>query len=539
MFGNGSASNAVVTSGQQLWGLYVAYQHDIHLLESNLPEKQTVGNDSFRFKVLDTHLNFSMPATVSITVVSGVSAVENENRWQCYEDMDCEVQLYGTAADDSQGEMLFTITAVPSYGSLFDANTYAAVNVGSELSRSVAYPYENGAGMIYRPLLNFFTDPTVQWNGTQLPAMPGVEAVSFYTSIEMGNATISSSEGTQELMVTNVNDNSTIICPESLLEVRGTKTLDDIGDDRPDRIYMSNLTITEKDQGVDAVRVDVGVLTGFISLNDTYLARLSFDLYCGGTHKWTCTADGRADRRMVFIGAPEDVQGALKGMEYYNFNANSVDTMTITLYDGFESDCIWEFPTTSVRVSCASSTCSIMFNVTSAYVNWYGDDDLIPVAWYYLLLLIMWCGACIASVFRCIIKALCFCCCYRRRRKLRHREVRSGRSARVGGGVNQEVTMPTALKATTHTPARVPLGRQNKNSAYAGHELMARELNDRHPTPGTQRRFFSGLKALRRYQLRINRNAIAATQDFTQSHTTQAKSSCLEPAPNPTWGEEE
>lgn len=503
----------IVATGELLWRQSVAYEHGILWLHSNSPAEQTVGSDIFSFKVFDSHSNFSVPSVINITVVTGVSAIGDGSLSECYEEADCDVWLHGSAIDDSQGNLSVTITGRTAYGSLFDAVSNASIEVGSTLSNYVTYPYESGASVTYRPPMDFFTYPATEWNGNQLPQLGEFVRLSFYVSIELGNAKISSAEVTLELKVINVNDHSTVTCGEDILLTQATGV---VGDDlefdyaRPDRLFIYNFFITEKDKGVDPVRVSVEVESGYLTLNDTLGSRVSFDYQCSGTREWRCKGDGIYARSMVFIGAPKDVQNVLNGMLFISYERNSMDNMTITIFDGLEGDCIWEFPTSSVRPVCYSSSCSLMINVTD---TWLGEDDsgggdpLLVLNVYEFLALFALISALIGIVMCYCIKALGFLACYCCRRR-KHRRITAG----------QEVATPPALRRASNMfttsrrmPANIPAGRAEKEAAAQEPDAVPSTLAGKCPLLGL------GLFRCCNTMF-VGRSSVAATQDIPRDH---------------------
>lgn len=486
----------------------VAYEHDNIWLRSNSPTDQTVGGDMFTFKVFDSHWNFSVPAAINITVLSGVSATSKRELWWCFEDVSCEVELFGSTKSDSVGNISITITGVPVYGNLFDAGMNMPVEVGSTLSSPVQYPYDKGASVVYQPQMDFFTDPATQWNGTQLPELDDI-MITFYASIELGGTRIFSPEVSQELKVRNVNDHSTIRCGDSILQTQATGVVDDdaiLGDVRPDRLFIYNFSITEKDKGVDPVRVSVTVESGYLTLNDTLRSRVSFVNPCSGTRNWRCRGDGVFSQNMVFVGAPDDVQHVLNGMLFVSYESNAMDNMTVSIHDGLEGDCIWEFATFSMRPTCHSSSCSVMINVTE---TWLGADKgkalltLTLAEFFALFALVSALGGLI--VWYCLKSlAFCCCCCCRLGRSRRQRRRRNGvesKKMEVAATTPTPNYMSTVLNNAHRMPANIPVGRTTKEAA-------SRQVD---ASPQARGCPLLGAGWLRRHQRRVG-GVIATTQ---------------------------
>lgn len=482
VFENGTASNVTVSVGQMLWRQFVAYEHNRTWLRPNSPAEQTVGSDTFTFKVFDSHLNFSVPAVINVSVVSGVSALANGGSWQCYEELDCDVRLFGSAVDDNRGSLSVTISAVPLYGNFFNPINNDSVGEGSVLSSSIFYPYEVGVSVIYRPPIDFFTDPDTQWNGTQLLPVSGFVSISFYVSVELGNAMISSAEVTQELKIVNVDDQSILTCGESILQTQATGV---VGDDltfdypRPDHLFIYDFLLSEKDRGVDPVRASIEVESGYLTLNKTLLSRVSFEYLCSGTRSWRCKGDGIYSQSMVFVGAPKDIQNVLNGMLFISYEQNSIDNMTVTIYDGFEGDCIWEFNSVSLRPVCASSTCSIFINVTE---TWFGEgrgEALVTLHWMVALVLFMSLCALLGALISCCLKFLIL-------RLLRLR---------------RSVTMDPNV-AARRAPANIPAGRAQKKGTANELSVVASKKTGKISIWGSI----------------FGRDSVAATQQITRSY---------------------
>ena len=513
-----------MTTGELLWGQSVAYEHDVSWLRSNSPAEQTVGSDQFSFALFDSHSNFSVPAVINITVLTGVFALDQDGLWQCYEETDCDVRLFASAIDDNHGNLSITVTGVTAHGSFFNPATSGSVDLGSALSDNITYPYENGASVIYRPPADFFADPTIEWNGTQLTPLSGPILISFYASVELGGAVLSSTEVVQELNVVNVNDNSTITCEPLMLEIQATGVVaDDLTFEyaRPDKLFIYEFFITEKDRGVDPIRVDIEMEYGYVTLNHTLSSRVSFEYLCSGTREWRCTGDGIRFQSMVFVGAPEDVRNVLNGMLFVSYKQNLVDNMTVTIYDGFGGDCIWEFSTSSVRPACFSSSCSVLINVTE---TWLGEDIVEGgISWYYLVALFALVSSLLCLLVLFCLKSccavVCYCCRGRKRGNGKDRRVEQNRRTIVA----DHFTSMT-FNSSRRIPAKIPAGRKEANSGV-------KEVRELCSAKADEKYSFLGLGVLRRYKKVVDRgSSVAATQDVPNGGH-------MEPSGEATWEE--
>lgn len=516
-------------------------------MASNVPGNQKLGTDSFTFNVFDSHSNYSLPATINVTVVSGVSSlVDNGSLWPCYEDTDNEVLLYGAAIDDSEGFLWFNITGIPHFGSLFDAATNSSVEVGSTLSTPAAYPYGSGTGVIYRPPRDFFTEPPTHWNGSQLPPFDDVGSISFHVFLELGTATVSSLESSQGLKVTNTNDNSTLNCTDQMLTVRAMGYLDDGDESRPDKLFIHNVSITEKDKGVDPIRVDLGVEEGYITLNETQLVLLEFSNLCSATRDWICKGDGVYEQSMVFIGSPKDVQRALYGMKYLNYEPYSEDFIDITLYDGSQGDCLREFSTTSLRPTCASSSCRMHVNVTSVWGSFEEAEDrdaLLKMGILHFAVFLLFVGISTGVTVALACKVLRSCCCVAcrifRKGKTQPRRGKGGHTVS-----DQEGAAPKALKNARHTPANIPLGRAKRNQVFIGHAKSGKEANKiKQESAGVCPLPWSG--SLRHYKILSASNAgvsgsiVGASKENPKHNPIVQTKSSHAKQPEPSWGDED
>lgn len=487
----------------------MAYQYATLGLTSNLPTEQIVGSDSFTFAVLDSHLNSSTAATINVTVSPGVWALASTSMWQCYEDTLNEVFLYGNAAVDSKGNISFTISALPTHGDLFDGETDRPIALGSTLSTTDAYPYRSGVRVIYRPAQDFFTAPNVTWNGSQVPLLSPMDTISFYTSTTVGSATMASSWGTQQLRVVNVNDNSTISCPVSVYDVQAIGNVEDDTIDRPDQVFIYNFSIADKDRGVDAIRVDIAVEYGVVSLNETYTARLNFMADCDSNRNVVCRGDGDEEKRMIFVGQPEDVQLALNGMKYQTHVPYTLDSVNITLYDGSEGACLEDFTSISVRPSCALSTCVVLMNASSYYIDSGDDDDdegQIKVNINILVAVLLVFGAIFGLACRLGAKAVWIICCS------------------VCG--KKRVVHPVSVKYGQNS-STVAIGEDVQPTSKFGPNAQRPVLHE-HATQGE-------------YEPRSDRYLVDVARDFRNGSTTNTFLSPISPrvgSQKPSWGDE-
>lgn len=370
-------STAKITySGESVWDRAIlAYQLNNNMLQSNSPDDQLVGWDTFSFRVLDSDGIGSFPAPVAINVYTGVFS-DSKQRAQCYEDEDCDIMLFGSALDDSQADMMYTITHVPLHGVLFDAADGTIIEPGMTLTKKSQYPYHDGGTVVYRPPHDFFNDPTVTWLGDRIDQDNETESVTFYTSVIEGDTVLSSPVSIKSIRVTNVDDTSKLVCSgEKNLQVRATQTDEEFNYTRADRVAFPNIYVdSDYDKGVDPVRIDITIREGNVHLNPEYRDRMDFSFDCAGLYStWRCRRIDFLQKTMTFIGTPKDAALSMTGMVYYNQYEYASSDVTIEMYDGEEGDCISSraFSTTSVRPECESSSCTFHVEVGSLL----GTDD--------------------------------------------------------------------------------------------------------------------------------------------------------------------
>lgn len=352
----------------------VAYKYDEHRLEANSPENQVVGNDSFTFAVTDACSNYSVKATINMTMFTGVWALPMTDKWICYEDTDCTVYLYGDADMDEEVHIYFNITGIPTLGELIDAGGINnSVGIGYVPEDNLSYPYDDGVGLTYQPAADFFNSPTVTWNGTQLESTS--ITISYHALVTLGDAILSSAIETQDIKVVNVDDSSTVVCPTSEYTLDGALySIDhDPTEDRPDAVYLYGFEIEDKDRGVDPIRMDIYIEEGWISLDSNSSDALNMRMNCDSNTEFYCTGDGHEDDDVILKAQPVDVVTALNGMLYASFYDEISDQMNITMYDGAGSVCIADFRTYSVRTECVMSRCEIPFTVGAYY--WPDEDE--------------------------------------------------------------------------------------------------------------------------------------------------------------------
>lgn len=465
-----------------------------------------MGSDFFTFKVFDSHLNFSVPAMINITIYTGVIALGDLGRTTCFEDIDCQIGLYGFAIDDSQGDLSVTMTNITLYGEMIDPFNNTPVDVGSTLGIRSPYPYDSGAILTLRPPAGLFSSPQINSNGSQYPPLDQFFRISYYASITLGNATISSLEVDVQLTVHSVNDESILTCGTDLLQTlaAGVVANDlEFNFSRPDRVYIHDFFITERDRGVDPIRVTIEASHGFVTLNNTLPSTISFDGRCSGTLRWRCRGDAFNRNYMVFVGNPKDVQDALNGMFFISYDPFTMNNVTVTIYDGKDGDCIAEFATWSYRPRCFVSSCTRRVNVSEVWLN---DGDWEPVLvltlWQFFALVfsIVSCfGALLSSISKLLSYILWFICFgwrKHRREALARREAAAALEPRTNSN----------MFTKSRIAASIPVGRAGEAAAKEPGAVPSTQAGKfRLPGPGLFRRL-------------LGRGAVAATQDIPRYH---------------------
>lgn len=360
-------------------------------VETNSPEDQIVGNDSFSFVVYDRDEANSATATMNITAETGVWASPVEPFFPCFEDTDCDVIFYAIAKADGTAYMTATVTFLPeaAYGRYIDIDDDGnenAVEPEYELSTIDDHPYDEGNILLYIPRDQFFTIPDVMWNGTKLQGQPKNLTFKYFVTVYLTQDIAVSSEIAEQLVqVTNVNDRSNLTCPEQWQNtwaredqngaiVQSYENDTGVESDENSTMLPSNeglwapFNLTEIDRHLDAIRVDIRMSSGIVvSVGEEYKSVLNYSTSCDDWVNVRCSGDGDIDVAPTFTGQPVDVANALNSMVYDSYSRFFVGNVTITLYDGTGGDCLGSFRSTSVRPACEASSCSFQVEVNKSW----------------------------------------------------------------------------------------------------------------------------------------------------------------------------
>lgn len=407
VYANGSASDVLVAEWEQLWRTAVAYQMNPEAMAPSIPGTEIVGNDTFSFVVYDSDVNNSAMASINVTAVASVWALPLQETWRCYEDMDCDIPMYGdTTADTSN--MSFTVVVVPdaSYGHFIDKThpgNHTLVAPGYRLSGVDDYPYGDGVSVTYVPPDDFFTVPDVMWNGTEYIDQPKTLTFRYFASVHLSEDTAIKSKIVEQVFdVLNVDDSSILNCSDVSYTVNslGFPFDDENGTiQRPDQAPFTGFTITDRDRSVDAIRLSISGSAGVLTIPGAYLSALDFSWGCDDWVSVWCLGDGWRDRNPTFIGQPVDVEKALNSMYYESYLTSYVDNFTITTFDGSGDSCRGSFEHPSVRPVCVEFECEFSVKVTTYYVE-EPPESLITVG--------LWTGVAIySSLFCCCLQILC------------------------------------------------------------------------------------------------------------------------------------
>ncbi|CAM9241370.1 unnamed protein product, partial [Phaeothamnion confervicola] len=403
---NGVRAQAVIRDGDAAWTSLVAYEFTGTADDACL-KPGCVAFDSFSVFVTDADGRRSVTATLPIEVYASVVAESAQKRgdasWMTYEDGHNRVTLYGHDNGDSPRPIRFAITSLPRYGELFDPVTSRHLAAGDSLAAGDASPYTAGSAVIYVPRADFFTSPATAWNDSAID-VPNGDSFEFYVYVTVDPG-FRSAPTTQLLAVVNVNDAVEMLCPSvAVTDATRSNRSDDDGDSSGgdgkvvvatvsafgttpaaelagelsllDRVQLYNFTVSDKDFGVDAIRVEVTAEYGMLTLNDEHLPALDFNsaTYCGRqSAHWGCAGSGDSDRRLSFLGQPADVAAALSGMRYHSYKSDVTDTVNVTLYDGAggAAGCMdsGTFKTASMRTACYTATCSFAVLASPGWVS--------------------------------------------------------------------------------------------------------------------------------------------------------------------------
>ena len=240
------------------------------------------------------------------------------------------LQLFGRTVATTPLPLYATIVKPPQLGSLFamaDSAGSRPLLQGIALLDSIpAGNLTAGVPVRYRAPSNYFTTPSVTWDGTPLQQ----SADSFTYKITCPTDGTESVAVTQSVSIKNVNDMTHIafIYPSTTtaLQVGSSGSL-----------TLSGFNITDPDRGVDVVRVSMASKNGGIfALNPKTVGALDFNSkhYCKTTaNSWHCTGDGTTMVK-TFVTTPAAAQAALNGMTFLLSDSAQEDEVTVTIYDG-------------------------------------------------------------------------------------------------------------------------------------------------------------------------------------------------------------
>lgn len=226
-----------------------------------------------------------------------------------------------------------TIVEPPVFGTLYPRSDSSALTGGARVPSHVpAGNYSTGLSVLYMSPPNYFTTPTVAWDGTALPHARD-SFVYQVTAVGGGEA----QPVTQFVHIQNVNDPTymNFIYTAEWAENQAVLVVLDSASGLGE-VVIEGFNITDVDFGVDLIHVTVDVANvGTLMLNSEFLAGVDFNSakYCGFLSSWSCYGDG-STASMSFVGTPSAVSAVLNGMTYSYSGGGTEATITVTLYDG-------------------------------------------------------------------------------------------------------------------------------------------------------------------------------------------------------------
>lgn len=383
----GDVSTTKVVPGDALWSLAVAYTFDGAVTPATMNADTGVFlNDTFGFALTDVHGATSSVANVTVGVRTPLRATPSTKTPAVYEEAyggaaANEISLQGSDVSDAALDVCVAIVSLPAHGMLYDpASTTPAVPlvIGDVLATRLASPYASGAPVTFAGDVDWFNLPDEDWTGDAV----GLSADAIgYTVLSCDARNRVSTSAWQLVDVRNVNDAPMIAATTTNFEVYAIGFAGSDYDDEKyaESVTLRGLTLGDVDRDVDAVRVSLKADSGMLSLSgDLNLADFDSSDYCydgTGGKKWYCCCNGLREDSMTFVATPADAATLLAELLYESYKPNTVDTVTIWVYDGVGGDCLATHASVSIwDDTCFSSNVSVTVEV-GEYANLAADID--------------------------------------------------------------------------------------------------------------------------------------------------------------------
>ncbi|GMH62648.1 hypothetical protein TrLO_g6376 [Triparma laevis f. longispina] len=185
---------------------------------------------------------------------------------------------------------------------------------------------------------------------------------------------------------------------------------------------ITSVLVDEVDKNTDRVVVHMSTdkQNGRMSLNTEVLGLADF-VSCNAPkpstgRTWRCKGDGTTDEELIFLAQPTDLGKLLSGFEYENFEQNTFENITISIYDGVGNDegCLpaAEHPNAgTIRSGCFHTNVTVAMMITdydpdsvydpSATCGWLPNCMELPYqAMLGLFGFALICACCVCSCFK-------------------------------------------------------------------------------------------------------------------------------------------
>ena len=338
--------------------------------ESNPDDTGFLRDDLFSFKLQDASGVKGMPANAVFKIFTSLVATPTADpeKFTCVEETAGDVLLRGFDNSTSKRDLRFRIAELPQHGDLYDpTNMVKKLEVGSIIEGvdscpdpsnfATCYP---GVNVKYVGNKDYFNYPEKMFNGSSVSS----EWDRFkFNAVVSASTSAKSLPKTQRVKVINRNDRTEITGPKDNIFVYALSNADksererfceiEENKEKKECIYggvarISGITVNEVDKNVDRVRVSIKSETGNgkVALNLEHLDLANF-VSCNfpkpssdfdKNRPWKCEGDGDLRSETVFISQPGDLNLLFDGLRYENSVKNSVDNVTITIYDGVNGE---------------------------------------------------------------------------------------------------------------------------------------------------------------------------------------------------------
>lgn len=290
--------------------------------------------DYFSFLVQDNSGLFSLPANISISAITSLTAISNV--YTVEEDVPTMIQIDGTDAAATPRNLRAILRSQPALGGqVLNSTSLSPYHVGEAFVGVIYAEGTNntgGSGIQVRYLSppKYFTTPNVTVTGRPLR----LPQDSFNIQITDDSMTAYSAWASQSLIIQNVNNPTTIV--RNSLNTNFTIQKYSGNDIESSILTLYNFTVIDPDLDTNFIRVSITVNIGFLSLSPDALSDIDFNsiTYCQENGHLVCKGDGSSNSEMLFVASPSALGEAINGMTYYSTRGNIYDTITITIYDG-------------------------------------------------------------------------------------------------------------------------------------------------------------------------------------------------------------